>query len=146
MLHNTRLIQRPFTIFQVGTLVVLFLTFGDADFHFAPGVLPVQRQGDDGVTFAVNAAVQRVEFALVEQQLTGARRVADIVGGSHGHGRKVGAEQEGFAILQDDIAIADVGFACTQGFDFPALQGETSLVFIFDKVFVTGAFIQRNGG
>ena len=74
MLHNTRLIQRPFTIFQIGTLVVLFLTFGDADFHFAPGILPVQRQGDNGVTFAVNAAVQRVEFALVEQQLTGARR------------------------------------------------------------------------
>ncbi|CDL12292.1 hypothetical protein [Klebsiella pneumoniae IS43] len=62
------------------------------------------------------------------------------MGGSHGHGRKVGAEQEGLAILQDDIAIADVGFACTQGFDLPALQGETSLVFIFDKVFVTGAF------
>jgi hypothetical protein len=68
------------------------------------------------------------------------------VGGSHGHRRKVGAEQEGFAIFQDDIAIADVGFACAQGFDFPALQGKTSLVFIFDKVFVTGAFIQRNGG
>jgi hypothetical protein len=31
-------------------------------------------------------------------------------------------------------------------FDFPALQGKTSLVFIFDKVFVAGAFIQRNGG
>jgi hypothetical protein len=28
----------------------------------------------------------------------------------------------------------------------PALQGKTSLVFIFDKVFMTGAFIQRNGG
>ena len=123
-----------------------FLPLATPIFTLHQAFFPVQRQGDDGVTFAVNAAVQRVEFALVEQQLTGARRVADIVGGSHGHGRKVGAEQEGLAILQDDIAIADVGFACTQRFDLPALQGETSLVFIFDKVLVTGALIQRNGG
>jgi hypothetical protein len=55
------------------------------------------------------------------------------VGRGDGQRRKVGAEQEGFAIFQDHIAIADVGFPGAQGFDFPALQGKTSLVFIFDK-------------
>jgi hypothetical protein len=48
---------------------VLFLTFRDADFHFAPGVLPVQRQGDDGVTFAVDAAVQGFQLTLFSSSL-----------------------------------------------------------------------------
>lgn len=72
--------------------------------------------------------------------------VVDIVGGSYGYGCKVGVEQEGFVIFQDDIVIVDVGFVCMQGFDFLVLQGEISFVFIFDKVFVMGVFIQCNGG
>ncbi|MNL58336.1 hypothetical protein D3C87_1819640 [compost metagenome] len=56
MLHDTRFVDLPFTVFYVVTFVVLFLTLSHADFHFTPGIFPVQRQGDDGVTFAVDAA------------------------------------------------------------------------------------------
>ena len=125
---------------------MLPLALRHADFDFAPGVLPVEGEGDDGVAFAVDAAVKVIEFALVEQQLAGAGRVADGVGGGHRQRREVGAEQEGFAVLEDDVAVADVGFTCAQGFDFPALQGEASFELLFDEVLVTGAFIQRYGG
>ena len=79
MFHNTGFIQRPLAIFEVGTLVVLFLTFGDADLHFAPGVLPVQREVYFCVVFSVDAAVQGVQLALIKQQLTGTLRVTDVV-------------------------------------------------------------------
>ena len=66
MFHDTGFINLPFTVFDVGTFVVLFLTFRHADFDFAPGVLPIEGEGDDGVTFTVDAAVQIVQLALIQ--------------------------------------------------------------------------------
>lgn len=48
---------------------MFFLTFGNADFDFAPCVFPVQRQCDHGVPVTVDFAVQAVQFTLVEEQL-----------------------------------------------------------------------------
>ncbi|CNU33088.1 Uncharacterised protein [Salmonella enterica subsp. enterica serovar Bovismorbificans] len=62
------------------------------------------------------------------------------------HRRKVCAKQPGLAIFEDNVTVADIGFSCAQRFYFPALQGETSLELFFDKVFVPGALIQRDGG
>ena len=79
MLHDTRFIELPFTIFQIGAFIMLLFTFCDADFHFTPCVLPVQRQCHDGITFAIDATIQRVQLALVQQQFTRTRWVADVV-------------------------------------------------------------------
>ena len=37
------------------------------------------------------------------------------------------------------------GFSCAQGFNFPALQGKSRFELFFDKVFVTGALVKRDG-
>ena len=58
---------------------MLFLTFRHADFHFAPGIFPVQRERHYGEAFAVDASVEGFQFALVQQQLTGAGRTADVM-------------------------------------------------------------------
>lgn len=87
---------------------MLFLTFRYADFHFTPGVLPVEGQGDDGITVAADATEQIVQLALVKQQLAGTGRIADYVAGGHGKRREVGAKQISFAIFKDNVAIADV--------------------------------------
>ena len=58
--HDTGFIQLPFTLFHIRTFIVLFFTFRDANFHFAPGVLPVQGERHNGVAFPVHAAIERV--------------------------------------------------------------------------------------
>ncbi len=55
--HDTRFINLPFTFFDVGTFIVLFLTFRDADFHFAPGIFPVQRERHYGIAFTIDATI-----------------------------------------------------------------------------------------
>lgn len=65
--------------------------------------------------------------------------------GGHCHRRDVSAKQERFSVAQKDIAVADIGFSCAQGFNFPALQGKSRFELFFDKVFVTGALVKRDG-
>ncbi len=72
---------------------MLFLTAGDANLHFAPGIFPVHREGDNGIAFAIYTAIERVQLALVEQQLTVTGRVADDVAGGDAQRRKVGPER-----------------------------------------------------
>ena len=67
VLHDTGFIYRPFAIFNVGTLIMLLLTFSHANFHLAPGVLPVQGQSDDGIAVPANAAEEVIQLALVQQ-------------------------------------------------------------------------------
>ena len=45
----------------------------------------------------------------------------------------------------EDVAVADIGFSCAQGFNLPALQGKSRFELFFDKVFVTGALVKRDG-
>ncbi len=65
--------------------------------------------------------------------------------GGHCHWRDVCAKQERFSVTQKDIAVADIGFSCAQGFNLPALQGKSRFELFFDKVFVTGALVKRDG-
>ena len=50
----------------------------------------------------------------VQQQLAGARRVGDHVGGGGAQGRDVGAEQPGLAVLEQYIGVHQLGLAGTQ--------------------------------
>lgn len=65
--------------------------------------------------------------------------------GSHSHRRDICAKQERFSVAQKNIAVANIGFSCAQGFNFPALQGESRFKLFFNKVFVTGALVERYG-
>ena len=65
--------------------------------------------------------------------------------GGHSHWRDVSAKQKCLSVTQKDVAVADIGFSCTQGFNLPALQGKSRFELFFDKVFVTGALVKRDG-
>ena len=56
--HDARFIELPLALFDVVALVMLFLTARNANLQLAPGVLPVKRQRDYGIAFAVNAAIE----------------------------------------------------------------------------------------
>ncbi|MPN21743.1 hypothetical protein SDC9_169123 [bioreactor metagenome] len=125
---------------------MLFLTLRYPNFDLAPGILPVQRKGDNSVAFTIHATIQGIKFTLIQQQFTGASGIAHHVRGGHRHRRKVSAEQVRFAVFQDHIAVADVGFTGAQGFHFPPLQSESRFELFFDKVFVSRALVERDGG
>mgnify|MGYP007073714119 FL=1 len=65
--------------------------------------------------------------------------------GGHGHWRDVSAKQKCLSVTQKDVAVADIGFSCAQGFNFPALQGKSRFELFFDKVLVKGALVKRDG-
>ena len=61
--------------------------------------------------------------------------------GGHSHWRDVSAKQKCLSVAQKDIAVADIGFSCAQGFNLPALQGKSRFELFFDKVFVTARLL-----
>lgn len=65
--------------------------------------------------------------------------------GGYGYWRDVSVKQKCFFVTQKDVVVVDIGFFCAQGFNFLVLQGKFRFEFFFDKVFVTGAFVKRDG-
>lgn len=109
-------------------------------------IFPIQGQGHHGVAIAVDAAEQGIQLASVQQQFTGTRRIAHHMRRSHVKRGDGGAKQVGFTVTERHVAVAEVGFACTQRFNFPPLQRQARLELFFNEVFETRALVLGNGG
>jgi len=94
----------------------------------------------------LHRAREAVEFAPVEQQLAGAGRVGDEMRGGRWERRDQGAEQKSLAILEQHIAVHELGLAGAQAFDFPPFKHNTGFENFFDEVFMPRFFILRDGG
>ena len=108
-------------------------------------IFPIQGQGHHGVAIAVDAAEQGIQLASVQQQFTGTRRIAHHMRRSHVKRGDGGAKQVGFTVTERHVAVAEVGFACTQRFNFPP-QRQARLELFFNEVFETRALVLGNGG
>ena len=60
-----------------------------------------------------------------------------MMGAGTCHWHNLRAEQPGFTVHDDDMAVDQLDFVIAQTFDFPALQDKPGFIFIFDKVVVT---------
>ncbi|MNJ71268.1 hypothetical protein D3C77_677900 [compost metagenome] len=52
--------------------------------------------------------------------------------------------QPGLAILEQDVAVDQLGLAGTQAFNFPTGQGQAGLELLFDEIIVQRLFVLRD--
>ena len=68
------------------------------------------------------------------------------MGGGGGQRGYVGAEQEGLVALDHDIGLGEVDFASAKALDLPALERDSGLVAVLDKILVLRLLVQGDGG
>lgn len=108
-------------------------------------LLPVDRKGHAGVAFLLHGGGKLLQFPPVKQQLARAQWVGDHVGASGGQRCDMATYKPGLVVLQQNIAVDQLGFAGAQTFNFPASQNQTCFEFMFDEVVVTGFLVLGNG-
>ena len=145
MSQNALLLPLPVAVFFAVALVMLGLTLGEPDFNFDQVLFPVHGSAYTGIAFLLHADGKFGQFALVEQKFTGANGVGDKVCGGGGQRLDVGAQQPGFAIFQQDIAVGQLYFAFAKAFHFPALEHDSGFEFFTDVVIEPCALIQHDG-
>ena len=65
--HQTLFLTFPIGFFQALAFVVLFFTFGQADFHFDAAAVVMQIKRHNGVTRAFGFTDELVNLGLIEQ-------------------------------------------------------------------------------
>ena len=144
MTHQALLLAAPVTIFIVVALVVGGLAFGQSYLAFNKMPFPVERCTHTGMSFLINTILELFKLAVVEQQLSGASWLGDIMGRGRGQGRNISANQKGFTILKKNIGVCQINPALSQALNLPAHQRYTRLEFLFDKVVVSNFTVLGN--
>lgn len=140
--HDAAFVAGPFAIPFGIALVVFLFAFGDTDFGFDMIVFPVQGEGDGGIAFTLYRITDFLDFGFLQQQFSGTQRVRNNVCRCRLQRGDVRTEQKTFTAFDDDITISQVAFASTQGFDFPALQGQAGFVAIFNEIVEFGLAVE----
>ena len=70
----------PLTLADASPFVVLFLSLSESNFQFGPTTLPVERQGHQGVTLALNTPDQFADLVAMQEELAGTGRIGRDVG------------------------------------------------------------------
>ena len=130
------LVTFPLLLLYRGPLVVQFLALCQSDLEFDASFLPVEGKRYQGVTCALHSADQSVDFATIEQKLSGAGRVGPGVRGSRVQRGEVGAKQEQFPVSDDDIRLLQLCATGTQALYLPTLERDSGLEVILDMVIV----------
>ena len=99
---------------------------------------------DEGIAAAFDFADELVDFALLQQQFALADGVGFDVSGGGGQGGDVAADQVECPFFPMYVAFLELHPSGADGFDFPAVQYQAGLEFVFDKVVVKGFFIVGN--
>ena len=87
MTHQALLLAAPVAIFIVVALVIGGLAFGQSYLAFNKMSLPVERCTHTGMSFLINTILELFKLAVVEQQLSGASWLGDIMGRGRGQGK-----------------------------------------------------------
>ena len=81
-LEDALFVAVPFALFFGGAFVVFGLAFGEGNFSLDQVVFPVDFGTHAGIAFLLYLGHQFVDFTAFQQQLAGALRVGDKMGGS----------------------------------------------------------------
>src|SRR5690606_4975561 len=125
--YQSLLLAIPVPVLLAGALVVVLLALDQGNLALDQMFFPVERQGDAAVALPRGPGVYLFQLLGGQQQLAGAGRVGDDVGAGGLQGGDVGAEQVGFAILEQDVAVHQLCLAGAQALHFPAGQGDARL-------------------
>ena len=139
--HQARFFPFPVALFFRIALVVHFLALGQADFGLDPTTLVMQIERHEGVSGAFDLADQAIDLCRVQEEFARSRRVGFDVGRSFGERRDVHAEDEEFAVPDQDVGLFDVRPSCADGLDLPAFECEPSLELLLDEVVVEGFLV-----
>jgi hypothetical protein len=142
--HGPAFFALPIPILLGRAFIVLLLAFGEADVEFGAAAGPVHFQRHDGVTGAFDFADQDIELASLQQQFARADGVWPDVRRGFFHRDEMGAEQEGFAVFDDDVGFADLGAAIAQAFNFPAFERHAGFVGVFDEIVEASPAVLRD--
>ena len=85
---------------------------------------------------ALDRPDQPLQLGVVQQQLAGAVRLGQHMGGGRAQRRQVGAEQEGLPVAQVHVGLGELRAPGAHGLHLPALQGDARLVALLDEVLV----------
>ena len=66
MFENACFFTLPVLVLLGGAFVVIFFTFGQANFQFDLAMFPVQGQRDEGIALAINRTYQSVYFQSMQ--------------------------------------------------------------------------------
>ena len=67
--HHTAHLGLGFALLDVVALIILRFAFAQTQPHFDAVLLPIEAQGDDGMTFGHDLHFQLADFVLVQEQL-----------------------------------------------------------------------------
>lgn len=144
MAHRPLFLAVPIPFFLGIALVVKLFTFGEGDFAFDQVFLPVKRCRHHCVPLLLHRFTQIFNLLLLEQQFAGANGIADKVGGHGGERLNLRAEQEGFAVFENHIAVGELAFARAKALDLPSGQGNARFNSLFKEVVEFGALIESD--
>ena len=139
------LLSLPVALFFALAFVVFGLALGQADFAFDQVVFPVHGGAHAGIAFLLDRGSQSVYLPALEQQFAGASGIGDDVGGGGFQRLDVDADEPGFAVLEQHVAVGQLDLALAQTFDFPTLQGDTRFKALAYRVVVAGALVEDDG-
>jgi len=81
----------------------------------------------------------------MQQQLSRALRIGHHVGRSACQWGNVGADEPGFAVAQQNVAVDQLGLARANALDLPTLQGESGLESLLEVVVMLSALVEGDG-
>src|SRR3970282_2873680 len=84
--HQSLLFAAPVLFLLIPALVILLLTFREADLDLDSAILVVHVEGEQGIARALHAADQTADFPRVQQGLARAHRIRREVSGGGGDG------------------------------------------------------------
>ena len=108
--------------FSYRALVVLFLTFREADLQLHTPFAPVQIERNERVAFSFDSTNQPIDLCAVEQKLTCPCRVCADVRRCAQQWREVGTEQPGLVILELYVGFRDLAAPGPEAFDLPTFE------------------------
>jgi len=68
------------------------------------------------------------------------------MGAGRVEGRYIAAQQKGFSVFYQDVAIHQLHFFHAKAFNFPAQQGDAGFDFFLDKIIVRYLFVSHDCG
>ena len=93
------------------------------------------------VAGALDFADQSIDLASMQQQLSSPRRIGLDVRRCGGQRSHVRTEQNDLAVLHDDVGLLQLRASGADRLDFPALEYQARLEFLFDEIVVIGFFV-----
>ena len=115
------------------TFVVFALATGQRQQNFYFAAFEIKLEGNQGLAFFIDLAVQLLDLSSVQQQLAGPHRIMIVI-----ICKRVGADvhliDENFTIFDPGIGVLEIGPALPQRFDLRAHQNEAGFNGFIDEI------------